>query len=671
MEILKPKTYNLKNRAGQSLVEIVIGLAISALLVGGAVLAITSLLRSNLTIQRGQSASLLAQDIMDRIRSFVAADWQNIYSLTKGTSTQYWLNASGSTFIAIQGKEGLIDNDVTSGLVAHWKFDEYEGTTSTTTYDSSGNSNNGTLINGPTRASSTCKISNCLSFDGTDDYVNVPRSSSYETSNITITAWVFLNNTTANHELVRKQAAGGSGFDLRWENGAQVRFWVKAGGSWDNIEINRSKISAGNWHHIAAVYNTVTMKLFVDGVEEGSKIHSVGGNIQYDSADLHIGSGRPEDASYNMNGKIDEVRIYNRALSTDEVKQIYQSNIYTRYFSVENVCRTNDSSSTISSVTPCNSGDIEDPATQKVTVYTRWPEGKDLPRVAELTLIDYFTRWQNAVFYQTDWSGGGNFDGPVTDQSTNRYSTSSNIGAPPWGYLYIKDVGIHAPTDGLVAYWPFDEGVGTSTADASGNGNNGTLTNSSSWVAGKVGNALNFNSVSLTVPNSASLQITGSSTFVFLAKFKNPTGCSCSKNFFYKGSASTTPSEYRLRLDSGDLLGAYGVPSNKWGIFGTSFNGSSYIDWLVPQTNGLESDGSDWHLVTIIKPSSGSGSFYSDRANLEYSSGTNVTAVSSTNNLRIDAFNLGSPMVIDEFRIYNRALSGGEIKNIYDSIFNP
>jgi len=665
------KLTNLRGRAGQSLIEVIIGLAIGAILVGSAAFVIASILRSNLTLQRGQSASNLSQELMNKIRSFVAADWQNIYSLTKGTSTQYWLNASGSTFIAVQGKEGVIDNDVTSGLVAHWKFDEYEGTTSTTTYDSSGNNLIGTIGSLVTRASSTCKVGNCLKvgriYNSNNGAVNIGSSTLYDTATFTIAMWlkpISIDSLGANANIIMgRETYLTNGFRFGISGNGTVSFWTTQSGGTLTLTSEKA-VSTDRFYHIAVTFSSSTGTIYIDGENSGS---ASGSYIIPSNIKMYVNGGIGGTTS--SDAYVDDVRWYNRALSADEVKQIYRSNIYTRYFSVENVCRTNDSSSTI--VATCGGGNIEDPATQKVTVYVRWPEGTNQPRIAELTLSDYFTRWQNVAFHQTDWSGGSGFDGPVKDLSTNRYSTSSNIGAPPWGYLYIKDVGIRAPTDGLVAYWPFDEGVGTSTADTSGNGNNGILSNGSSWVAGKVGNALNFNSVSLTVPNSASLQITGSSTFVFVAKFANPTGCNCSRNFFYKGSASTTPREYRLRLASGDTLGAYGVPSNEWGFFGTSYNGSSYVDWLVPQNNGLEADGSSWKLVVIVKPPSGGGNFYSDRANLEYSNGTNVTAVSSTNDLKFEALGLGSPMIIDEFRIYNRALSEKEIKDIYDSIFNP
>lgn len=76
---------------------------------------------------------------------------------------------------------------------------------------------------------------------------------------------------------------------------------------------------------------------------------------------------------------------------------------YTRYFTVENVNRCNDSSRTIASSTVCAPADnySDDPSTQKVTVTVSW-QGSGSPVV----ISDYFSRWRNKVCTQTDWSGG-------------------------------------------------------------------------------------------------------------------------------------------------------------------------------------------------------------------------------------------------------------------------
>src|SRR3989338_4761919 len=72
------------------------------------------------------------------------------------------------------------------GLVAGYAFDEGSGTTAT---DTSGNNNSGTLTNGP--AWSTGQYGGALSFDGTNDYVNVPDAASLDLTSWTISAWVF------------------------------------------------------------------------------------------------------------------------------------------------------------------------------------------------------------------------------------------------------------------------------------------------------------------------------------------------------------------------------------------------------------------------------------------------------------------------------------------------
>ena len=76
-------------------------------------------------------------------------------------------------------------------------------------------------------------------------------------------------------------------------------------------------------------------------------------------------------------------------------------------------------------------------------------------------------------------------------------------------------------TSNLVAYWKFDEGAGTTTADSSGNGNTGILTNGPLWTAGRLGKALYFDGIddNVTVPDSNSLHLSDAFT---LSAWVNP-----------------------------------------------------------------------------------------------------------------------------------------------------
>jgi hypothetical protein len=170
----------------------------------------------------------------------------------------------------------------------------------------------------------------------------------------------------------------------------------------------------GNWHHLALTYNGAALVSYIDGAQTAT--NPVTGAITTGSP-TNIGNY----GGYYANGYIDDVRIYNRALSANEVKQLYSSNIFKRFFYVENACRTNDASSSISGVNPCGMGSSDDPSTQKVTSVVQWTTSAG---AGQATLSDFVTRWKNAIFQQTDWSGGVGGGSPVTSPG-NTFSSSS------------------------------------------------------------------------------------------------------------------------------------------------------------------------------------------------------------------------------------------------------
>ncbi|MFA6365398.1 MAG: LamG-like jellyroll fold domain-containing protein [Candidatus Paceibacterota bacterium] len=417
LKIRELKLKILHDESGQSLIEIIVGLAIGAMLIGAASFAISQTLQSNISIQKAGSAVNMSQELLSKARAYGLANWQNLYGLTKTSSTQYYINASGTSYVVIQGKEGLLDNDVTNGLIGEWKFDEYEGTTSTVVYDSSANGKNGTLMNGPTRATSTCKIANCLSFDDINDYVATP-AISYG-NDVTMSVWFKGGTQTAADWNYWIQNASNRFEFGTFSNGITFK---------DNGAVGTPSVGGGstsldnNWHNAIGIVRSNVMEIWVDGMlistrsdyptgqTHTNEIHNLGGNggIRY------------------WGGYLDDVRIYNRALSADEVGQVYKSAIFTRYFYVENTCRTNDASSSVSGVAPCGSitpTSSDDPSTQKVTSITEWPTKAS---TGQVSFSDYITRSRNVIFQQTDWSGGVSGGVDTSPQSTFTSSTNVN-----------------------------------------------------------------------------------------------------------------------------------------------------------------------------------------------------------------------------------------------------
>ncbi|MBI2024268.1 LamG domain-containing protein, partial [Candidatus Giovannonibacteria bacterium] len=219
----------------------------------------------------------------------------------------------------------------TTGLVAHWKFDEGSGTTA---LDSSGNNNTGTLTNGPLWT--TGKIGGALNFDGVNDYVRVndPGAGSVLDlpGNFTISAWAkfdaFPDVSPGKYpRIVQKGfAAGDSG---TWS------LAIDTGGTPDNVvslAVNGNgffarggtSLSINTWYHIVATKNGATATIFINGVQDGSVGTFPSGNIDSNNAAMDFGksTGNSDGA---MDGLIDDVRIYNRALSAQEISDIYNA----------------------------------------------------------------------------------------------------------------------------------------------------------------------------------------------------------------------------------------------------------------------------------------------------------------------------------------------------------
>jgi type II secretory pathway component PulJ len=99
------------SRRGQSLLEVIVGLSIGAILIGAGAFAVSSMLQANFTLQKSQSASALNQELMDQVRAFAGADWQNLAALSKSSTTPRFLVATGSILVVSNGTEDLTSNN--------------------------------------------------------------------------------------------------------------------------------------------------------------------------------------------------------------------------------------------------------------------------------------------------------------------------------------------------------------------------------------------------------------------------------------------------------------------------------------------------------------------------------------------------------------------------------
>jgi hypothetical protein len=196
------------------------------------------------------------------------------------------------------------------GLVAGYGFEEASGVTAT---DASGAGNAGTIA-GATR-SAAGRFGAALSFDGVNDRVNIPDASPLDLSPaMTLSAWV---RPTANgwRTVLTKERPGGLAYGLYAStNTNRPSAEVTTAGTFEAR--GTAALASNTWSHLSATYDGATLRLYVNGTQAASR--AVNGSIAVSSGALRIG-GNAVWGEY-FRGLIDEVRVYNRALSAAEIQ---------------------------------------------------------------------------------------------------------------------------------------------------------------------------------------------------------------------------------------------------------------------------------------------------------------------------------------------------------------
>jgi hypothetical protein len=212
-------------------------------------------------------------------------------------------------------------------MVAYWKFDEGQGATAN---DSVGK-NNGT-VNGAEWTSG--RFNNALSFDGVDDYVEVPDDSSLrfmQSSSFTISFWAMPALETEGGQIVCKMRSGGRrsvfGYQTGWTS-ITSEFYFSADSSWKgtvSTVTDKSSAPAGNWYHVAAVYDDKDLRIYLNGELRDRRTFDLETGSTTPDKNLVIGA-RSYDSTIKsfFGGKIDEVRIYDGALSDAEIWALYE-----------------------------------------------------------------------------------------------------------------------------------------------------------------------------------------------------------------------------------------------------------------------------------------------------------------------------------------------------------
>ena len=541
--------------------------------------------------------------------------------------------------VTVTGAAGLSDTDAfpataaalppPANLVGWWTGD---GNNPTTAPDIAG-TNGGTLSGGVVYAPG--QVGNAFSFNGdSGSYVNIPDAAGLRSTTGTWDFWMKSTQPSDYVGLVGKSDSFGSlnGITMQLHQG-HARVEVKGGDFPQTLllEPTNVPINDGQWHHMALTFQSGgTVVLYIDGQARAmgtAPTFSFGANDP-------LRFGVMTDGFWHAyNGLLDEVQVFNRALSASEIQSIFSAGAAgqlkgVRVQGAPAITNISRSAAAISEAGTIGvSGAFTDPiAGSTHQLIVSWGDGSantTLPLAAGV-----FTFSTSHQFLEE-----GIFAIRVTVQAANGSSDTVTLPVTPAG---------------LVSWWSA-EGNAADVAD----NNPGTLNGNVTFTSGKTGRAFSFDgnrSSFVNVPNAANLNsTTGTWSFWFKTTQNDP----------YVG-----------------LVGKSDMSSSLNGITMQLYQGHARVEvksnsqtLLLEPSTPLLNDG-QWHQMTLNFQSSGPVVLYLDGQ--ARATGTAPTFTFNATPLRfgvmIDGFWNPYNGLLDDVQTYNRVLSVAEIQAIYNPV---
>lgn len=267
-------------------------------------MAILSWLIFTLTIGGGGIYILLNPEIS-------YADSATIDFTTSGDYT-----ISNTDEIEVVGDLAALKQDaLQTGQQAYWRFDDttpYNGTPGEVS-DLTGNGNDGQAFNGLVQSSVDPKIGKYIDLNGSNQYVNFTNLDLFGSTAVSLSAWVrFDGAINTNRGIVSSWNAGGQ--FIFYTSNNNINFAVGSGSDFKFVRSN-TPISQGVWYNIVGVWTGTALNIYINGVLSGQNLSAVS---VVPNKTLYRDIGR-FDNLYYMNGGVDEVSVWNKALTDGSV----------------------------------------------------------------------------------------------------------------------------------------------------------------------------------------------------------------------------------------------------------------------------------------------------------------------------------------------------------------
>lgn len=302
--------------------------------------------------------------------------WNGLTFTSAGSQTAHLTNAAGCDSAATLNLSIQLPNYLPSnGLVGYWPFNGNAN-------DESGNGNNGT-VNGATLTTDRFGNANsAYSFDGISNYISTSNINLHDTGSISVWVNPFLDAAGNNSwgysaSLIdeNQDAIGNSGYNLLYNNTAGHGLYAGVGysGNSNTTIMSHINLSLNNWHHCVLTLNNGTGKLYMDGVliktQTGLSSTSQTSNV------LLFGKAPWASNGNLFNGKLDDIRIYNRTLNQQEITALYKNHIdinlkmyFETYYTNGNLISSLNGADGISEINKCDTVQImlHDSATNSI-----------------------------------------------------------------------------------------------------------------------------------------------------------------------------------------------------------------------------------------------------------------------------------------------------------------
>ena len=328
----------------------------------------------------------------------------------------------------------------------------------TTAVDASGNGRTGVVV-GATWA--TGRYGGALSFDGGDDYVGLPGLGTFYNTAFTLEAWVQKATTKNDVGIVGTWTGNGP---MLWVDHLATRYHLTLGNDSSSFLNSGVSPSVGVWQHLAATFDGANARYYIDGVEVASRAFS--GSVGTANT-WRIGAYGSVAGGF-FDGLIDEIRVYDRALSATEIQS------------------DRDTPLGVAPGAPTEPGNLTVTGSTQTSVSLSWTASTD-----DVAVSGYTVYAGGAVAGTTT---GTTFTVPGLSCSTGHLLEVEAFDGPGNVSPRASVTGSTTACDsfpGLVAAYAFDDGSGTTLLDASGYGRNGTVTGAT-WTTGRNGGALAF-----------------------------------------------------------------------------------------------------------------------------------------------------------------------------------